>query len=103
MICIATWPRPTSTNCGRKAKKNSAVFGLSRFTTNPSRNSRAWLYCGSSPFAPAASAGPKIFRRPSQIRYAAPAYFTMLKASAEESSRTDKPSAAASTWMKVAA
>ena len=42
-----------------------------------------------------ASAGPKILRKPSHIRYAAPAYFTMLKASAEDSSRTDKPSAAA--------
>jgi hypothetical protein len=27
-------------NCGKRAAKNSAVFGLRKATTNPSRNSR---------------------------------------------------------------
>ena len=38
--CAATEPRSGSTNCGRKARKNSAVFGLSTFTTAPCTNSR---------------------------------------------------------------
>src|SRR5437660_37553 len=38
--CTPTWPRSTSTNCGRKARKNSAVLGLNRLTTNPSRTAR---------------------------------------------------------------
>ena len=33
----ATAPREGSTNCGKNAKKNSAVFGFSRLTTKPSR------------------------------------------------------------------
>ena len=33
--CDQTAPRFGSTNCGRKARKKSAVFGLSTFTTTP--------------------------------------------------------------------
>ena len=38
--CRATGPRLGSTNCGRNARKNSAVFGLSTLTTTPWVNSR---------------------------------------------------------------
>ncbi len=33
--CSGTEPFDTSTNCGRNARKNSAVFGFRMFTTTP--------------------------------------------------------------------
>ena len=35
IICTATRPSVGSTNCGRSARKNSAVFGFRTFTTTP--------------------------------------------------------------------
>ena len=40
-----TWPRSGSTNCGRKARKNSAVLGLRAFTITPCRRSPAAGAC----------------------------------------------------------
>ena len=37
---------PSAMNCGRKAAKNKAVFGLRTATTNPSRTTRALLSAG---------------------------------------------------------
>jgi hypothetical protein len=37
-ICIGTAPREGSTNCGKNAKKNSAVFGFSRKAASQQRS-----------------------------------------------------------------
>jgi hypothetical protein len=92
-IWVQAAPRAGSTNWGRKARKNSAVFGLSTFTTTPCRKMRE-SRSGSTAEGTSSSPCVKSRCRPSQIRYAAPNHFTMLKAAAEDASSAESPTAA---------
>src|SRR2546427_213196 len=47
-ICNATFPRDAPTNCGRKAKKKSAVFGFRILTIMPCPKTRLSLTRGAS-------------------------------------------------------
>ena len=66
-----TEPRAGSTNCGRKATMNSAVFGLRTLTTMPCQK----IFRSGAPSGATASASMRRIsvRTPSTIRYAAPA------------------------------
>ena len=61
-----------STNCGRKARKNSAVLGLRTLTTTPSAKSRRRRRGGRWGSVSAGSARPSSVRIPITIRYSAP-------------------------------
>src|SRR5262249_21370001 len=70
-----------SMNCGRKARKNSATFGLRTLVRKPwQKTTRSGTDARASPGAPAASARswPRatIMRIPRQTRYAAPIHLT---------------------------
>src|SRR5437763_12461584 len=98
-IWNGTPPFDGLTNCGKNARKKSAVCGLSTFTITPCAKTRR-----KSVRARTTSGGGSPFdsvRMPSTIRYAAPAYFTVLNAVAEDIISADNPSAAAATWSSV--
>ena len=91
-----TEPRSGSTNCGRNARKKSAVFGLRTFTSTPCPNTlRRLVSTGSAASSPSR---PSIRRTPITIRYAAPASLTTVNASADDASSAESPIAAAVTW-----
>jgi len=99
-VLSQTQPRAGSTNCGRNARKNSAVFGLNTPTTTPCDHTRR-NDSRANTASPAACAHPTSFLIPSQIRYAAPAYFTAANAIADEASMADNPAAAATAWTAL--
>ena len=89
-----------STNCGRNARKNSAVFGLSTLTTTPwrvepaQRRRRRRLELGSS------SSRARIRRTPTAIRYAAPTSLTTVNAVADDAISAESPTVAAATCTR---
>ena len=78
----AIGPRPGSTNCGRKATKNSAVFGLRTFTTTPWPYTRC-IDAGSAAARSSLAPTPNSRISPSPTRYAAPASLTASNAVAD--------------------
>ena len=88
-------------NWGRNARKNIATFGFRRFTTTPWR--KRWAWDRGARTAGSSSPAWRSFWIPSQTRYAAPANFTTLNASAEEARIADTPIAAAKTWISAPA
>src|SRR5436305_13499241 len=99
--CTNSGPRCGSRNGGRKARKNSAVLGLSTLTTTPWRNARAGDAGSTIARAPSDRPAPRRGGGPRTIRYAAPAYFTVVNATAEETKIADRPAAAARTCATV--
>src|SRR5262249_61848574 len=73
-----------------------AVFGLRTLTTTPWVNSRVRGTGGTS--LTGSGSRRRSFWTPSQTRYAAPRYFTIVNAVADEASSADRPSAAPVTW-----
>ena len=71
-ICSQAGRASGSTNCGRKARKNSAVFGLRTLTTTPSAKSRRRRRGGRCGSVSSGSARPSSVRIPITIRYSAP-------------------------------
>ena len=87
-----------SINCGMKARKNAAVFGLSASTTMPSRKARrAPVVC--TCVGPTTRASRHVFI-PSQTRYRPPAIFSKVKASALAMASADRPTAPAKTCTR---
>src|SRR4051794_36997881 len=99
--CTNSGPRCGSRNGGRKARKNSAVLGLSTLTTTPWRNARPAEAGAPAASGVSAAPRPRRRRRPTTTRYAAPAYLTVVKAAAEETKIADSPAAAARTCATV--
>ena len=84
-------------NCGRKASRKIASFGFRAPTAKPSQNSRrsrALRGAAASATAPTPS---RSARMPSQIRYTAPMYLTIVNAVADEATIAARPTVAAST------
>ena len=85
------------TNWGRRAKKKSATFGLSRFVKSPCLNTAK---NDNEDFSALILILDFDFNAiiPRYIKYAAPAIFTILNKSAEVISITERPSAAKAVW-----
>ena len=93
-ICTAGCGALGSTNCGRNARKKSAVFGFRTLTTMPCANARRRLR--SPPSATSASGClEKSVHRPSPTRYTAPAILTAVNATADDRTSAESPSVAA--------
>ena len=73
-----------STNCGRNARKKSAVFGLRTLTTTPLRVHLLQRCRLASRRAPPPRRASRIRRIPTTIRYAAPTSFTTVNAVADD-------------------
>ena len=92
-----------STNCGTKDRKKIAVFGLRMLRTMPSTKIRWYVRCSTTP--PVKAVDPRRYDwidwMPSQIRYAAPTSFTMVKAVADAARIAYSPIMAANTCTTV--
>src|SRR3954464_12692201 len=87
------------TNCGRKARKNSATFGLSALVRAPCKNtcrSETAALCASALRACACGRESNILA-PIKQRYAAPAHFTRVNAPDDAASRAERPAAPPNT------
>src|SRR6476469_2375760 len=89
--------RSRSTNCGRKARKKSAVFGFRTLTITPCVNTRAPLRGGRAGRSGSSSFSSH-FLIPMKTRYAAPTYLTVENAIAELTISAERPAQAAATW-----
>jgi len=94
IICSGTDPDSRSTNCGSTATKNAIVFGFVMPTTNPSPS---WRQCerGSAPdiAASAARLRCRIAWTPRNIRYSAPATFTIVNSTTDRATMPPTPRA----------
>src|SRR6266853_141050 len=93
------WPRSGAMNCGMKERKKRAVLGLRASVRMPWRKA---LAVGEEPCLAVLSGNEvlreRIMRMPRKTRYAAPAYLTVWKATAEAARIAEIPRAAAKTW-----
>src|SRR3989442_1397045 len=77
-------------NCGKKAAKNTAVFGLSRATRKPSRKIRPRCADPIGSIATSASDARNALT-PRYTRYPAPAYLTSVNASDDTANDAPNP------------
>ena len=93
-ICSGTCPAPRLTNCGRIAPNRMYALGLVRPTTAPSLAARHPSRGGAATaMASASDLRWRIAWMPSQIRYSAPAIFTITNTSADRCSSVPSPTA----------
>jgi hypothetical protein len=96
--------RAGSRNGGRKARKNTTVFGLSSPTATPSaRQRRTPRPASRGATGPWVATAPdrrrwRIAVTPSSTRYAAPANLITVNAVADSSTSRPSPTATASAW-----
>jgi amino acid efflux transporter len=93
-ICSGTCPAVRCTNCGRTAPNRMYALGLVMPTTAPSRAARhPSRGVAAAAMASASDLRWRIAWMPSQIRYSAPAIFTITKASADRCNSVPRPTA----------
>ena len=97
IVCSATGPLG-SVNCGRKATKNTMVFGLVAPTVKPIRTGCPRRTGASAAIASRASLRCRIACTPSHTTYAAPRTFTAVYAVALAATTAPSPTATRTTW-----
>src|SRR5580704_2572442 len=97
--CQKTWPNSRSTNCGMKERKKRAVLGFKTSVAMPCQKGLRAEVDGLMAIESASCRASTIMRTPKNPRYAAPAYFTVAKATAERARIRETPAAAASTCV----